>query len=138
MIKNPKTKEELLKELGNLKLEYRSLKTQYEKDITERKQVENDLHESKNKYRDMVEQINHVIFSTDNNGILTFISPVVEILSGYKSEEMIGHFMGEFLDPSFLPQIKEQFQKIMTGIMEGMEYRVKIKSGGYRWVRSSS
>jgi PAS domain S-box-containing protein len=107
-------------------------------DITERKGTEEALKLSEEKYRDMVEQINEAIFSTDRKGIITYISPTIELLSGYKPEEMIGRFIGEFLDPLFLPNIKKQFQKVMAGSIEPTDYRVKIKSGELRWVRSSS
>ena len=108
------------------------------RNITERKRAENALHESENKYRDMVEQINDVIYSIDTNGVFTYISPTVEIIGGNKPEDMVGHSMSEFIDPSFLPKIKEQFNKVMAGSLSSMEYRVKAKSGEYRWVRSSS
>jgi PAS domain S-box-containing protein len=110
----------------------------YGRNITEHKRAEEALIKSEEKFRDMVEQINDVIFMTDTNGIFTYLSPAVGILGGYKPEDMIGHFIGEFLDPLFAPKIIEQFQKVMTGILEPMEYRVKVKSGDYHWVRSSS
>ena len=107
-------------------------------DITDRKRAEQDLQRSEIKYREMVEQINDVIFSADVHGIYTYISPAAENMSGYKPEEMIGHPMEEFLDPMFISKYKQQVQKIMSGILEPSEYRIKIKSGEYRWIRSSS
>ncbi len=108
------------------------------RDITEQKNAETALIESETKFRNMVEQINDVIFSTDVNANFTYISPAIEILGGYKPDEIIGHFMGEFLDPAFLPKVKEQFQKVISGNLEPTEYRVKTKTGDYKWVRSSS
>ncbi len=107
-------------------------------DISERKQAEEALLQSETKYRDMVEQINDVLFTTDIECRFTYISPTVEVLGGYKQEDMVGHLMFEFIDPAFLPKIKEQFIKVMSGHLEPAEYRVKNKAGEYKWVRSSS
>ncbi len=104
----------------------------------ERKRAEEALRKSEIKYRDLVEQINDVIFTTDIHGNFIYISPTIESLSGYKPEEMIGHPLAEFLDPEYVPNVKEQFQKVISGKLEPFEYRVKIKSGKFRWVRSSS
>ncbi len=108
------------------------------RDITEQKNAEKALRESEIKYREMVEQINDVIFATDIQGNFTYISPTAEILSGYKPEEMIGRSLAEFLDPDYVPKMKEQFQKILSGKLEPFEYRIKVKSGEFRWMRSSS
>jgi len=107
-------------------------------DITERKKAETRLRDSEAKYRDLVEQINEVIFSTDIEGKFTYISPTAEHLSGYKPEEMLGHSIAEFIDTQFLPMVQARYQNPDPGNLEPIEYRVKVKSGDYRWVRSSS
>lgn len=107
-------------------------------DITERRKAEESLRQSETKYRDLVEQISDVIFATDMNGTFTYISPMVELLSGYKPENMIGHSMGEFVDPVFRPQIQERYEGTGSEQLEPIEFRVKAKSGKFLWVRSSS
>jgi len=107
-------------------------------DITERKQAEENLRQSELKYREMVEQINDIIFSVDPHGVYTYISPAIEFMSGYSPEELIGHPAEEFLDPMFIPKYKLQIKKIISGKIEPSEYRVRIKSGKDRWVRTSS
>ncbi len=108
------------------------------RDITQQKNAEEALRESEIKYREMVEQINDVIFATDTDGNFTYISPAAEFLTDYKPEEIIGHSLVEFLDPEYIPKMKEQFQKVISGKLEPSEYRIKIKSGEFRWMRSSS
>ena len=107
-------------------------------DITAHRQTEEALQKSEIKYRDMVEQINDVIFTTDIHGNITYISPMVKYLGGYSPEEMIGHPLAEFLDPEYVQDIQKQFQKVISGKQEPFEYRVMTKSGGFCWVRSSS
>jgi hypothetical protein len=68
LIKNPKTKDKLLKELADLKLEYKSLKTQYEKDITERKQAEENLRESKLQLSSIYDTVGDVIYYLEVEG----------------------------------------------------------------------
>ena len=107
-------------------------------DITERKRAELEVRQSEAKYRDLVEHIADAIFATDMNGVITYISPTAEFISGYKPEEMIGHSSAEFIDPAFLPLVLERYQTPQPGRMEPIEYRVKIKSGKPVWIRSSA
>jgi PAS domain S-box-containing protein len=107
-------------------------------DITERKRGEETLRESEAKYRELVEHINDAIFSTDINEKITYISPTAEPLTGYKPEDMIGHSVEEFIDPVFLPKLRERFSRTGQERLEPVEYRVKTKSGVFLWVRSSS
>lgn len=108
------------------------------KDITERKDSEEKLRESEIKYREMVEQINDVIFETDLNGVFTYVSPAVHAIGNFLPSDLIGRSMKEFLDPSFQQKLEEQFQKVLSGVLESTEYKVITKNGDARWVRSSS
>ncbi len=107
-------------------------------DIAERKKVEETLRESEAKYRELVEHINDAIFSTDIHEKITYISPTAEPLTGYKPEDMIGHSVEEFIDPIFLPKLRERYARTDQERLEPVEYRVKTKSGVFLWVRSSS
>ncbi len=63
-------------------------------DITERKKAEEALKESEEKYRDIVEKEKDIIYTLDEKGNITFASPAVETILGYRPEEVIGkHFI---------------------------------------------
>ena len=106
--------------------------------ITERKQREEALRESEEKYRDLVENINDILFLTDDKGTITYISPQVHSVLGYTPSEFVGRPFNEFIDPEYLPFIVEQFQKRLSGILEPSEYRLVNKSGELIWISSSS
>ena len=105
-------------------------------DITGRKAMEEELKQSKEKYRDLVENINDVIYLLDKNGTITYISPTVETISGYTPSEIIGQPFMEFIHQDDLPSVMEQFKKVDNHIHKG-EGRYRIKSGEIRWLQFS-
>jgi PAS domain S-box-containing protein len=58
-------------------------------DITERKEVEAELRESAEKYRALVETSPDMIWEIDCSGKFRYISPMVEVIMGYRPEELI-------------------------------------------------
>ncbi|MDY6950753.1 MAG: PAS domain-containing protein, partial [Thermodesulfobacteriota bacterium] len=109
-----------------------------EREVRERRRAEEALRTSELKYRELVENLNDVIFSTDDKGTVTYISPVVESIMGYKPSEIVGRSFTKFLHKEDLPRMVKQFQRVISGHREPSEYRLIAKSGDPRWVRSSS
>ncbi len=107
-------------------------------DITERKRAEDALRASEEKYRDLVEDLQEIIYEVDDKGRITYISPAIETFSGYHPSEVIGRSFAEFVYPDDLPHTLESFQKNLMGNNEPNEFRVATRSGEIRWVQSSS
>ena len=87
MINNPKTYEDLLKELEDLKLKNELLTAQYQQDITRHKLDEERLRESENRMRMIIEGTPHLFFYTqDTKGNVTYISPSITQITGHSVE----------------------------------------------------
>jgi len=113
-------------------------KSDLELEVEERKQAEKALQESEEKYRLLVEDINDVIYRTDQNGILTYISPVAKTLAGYDPSELIGQHFIKLIYEEDLEVLAARFEELLSGIVKPTEYRIVNKSGEPVWVRSSS
>ena len=66
-------------------------------DITERKQVEQALKFSEERFRCLVETISDWIWEVDTNAVYTYVSPKVKELLGYEPEEVLGKRPFDFM-----------------------------------------
>lgn len=85
-------------------------------DISERKQIEAALAYSEQKYRNLVETSQGMIWSLDTEGRFTFVNHAVRHLFGYEPEQMLGCRFVEFIATS--EQIQETwkaFERILAG-----------------------
>ena len=106
--------------------------------LIERQRAEAALRESEAQYRELVENINDVIFAVDENGLLTYFSPVIESIAGYNPSEVIGRSFTEFIYPEDLPAVLNNFGRVLAQQPEPLEYRIQTKPGKIVWVRTSS
>jgi PAS domain S-box-containing protein len=96
------------------------------------------LEAAEEKYRALVENLNDVVFTIDPQGIVTYISPVIEKIIGYTPDEIVGQHFSRFMHPQDLPGLILSFQHSMEGRIEPFEFRVIDKSDRIHHVRSSS
>jgi PAS domain S-box-containing protein/putative nucleotidyltransferase with HDIG domain len=108
------------------------------RNITERAQSMEALSASEEKYRTLVENINDVMYTLDNEGRITYVSPAVERFTKYKVADLVGQPFTPMIHPDDLPGLVASFDKLLSGQLEPWEFRVLDKDGRIIWVRSSS
>jgi PAS domain S-box-containing protein len=107
-------------------------------DITERKLAEEALRQSQERYQNLVENINDVIFEVDTEGNITYISPAIERIGKYKADELTGQNFSRFVHPDDMPGLISSFQRVLAGILKPFEFRVLDKDGSIRYARTNS
>ncbi|MDD5475873.1 MAG: PAS domain S-box protein [Syntrophales bacterium] len=107
------------------------------RDITERKRVEEALRQSEEKYRNLVENLNEIVYALDDKGVITYMSSGIDRIGGHKPEELIGKHYIDFVHPDDREGRIDQFQKVLAGVYEPSEYRFLAKDGTPLWMRTS-
>jgi PAS domain S-box-containing protein len=103
-------------------------------DITERKQTEAALRASKDHFRALIENSSDVTLVVDKDGTVTYASPSLERVLGYKPEEAIGRSGFDTIVPADIPRAISDFGKaILTKEVNiPNAFRVRHKDGSER------
>ncbi|GAB1540235.1 hypothetical protein NUACC21_29040 [Scytonema sp. NUACC21] len=106
-----------------------------ELDISSRKAAEAALRESEAKFRSIIENANDLIFISNLEGEVSYISPSYALDTGYSLEEMAEQSFLRLIHPEDLPICKNAFSLIAGGkaSVTGLEYRFRYKDGNYGW-----
>jgi len=108
-------------------------------DITERKQAQEALRESEERFRSIIDNSHDVIVLVSAEGKTLYASPSIERITGYTADEREMNPFWELIHPDDIPGVTENFTKILSapGATESIELRLKHKDGKWRWVEGT-
>lgn len=101
------------------------------RDITERKRTEEALRKSEAYFRAITENSSDLLLIADAGGTLTYTSPSIEMITGYRPNEVIGKSILDFVMPEDLPKLIEEFGRALQtkNINIPNSFRVRHKNG---------
>ncbi|HEY3273775.1 MAG TPA: PAS domain S-box protein, partial [Methanocella sp.] len=99
--------EALQKERGELEVRVKDRTAELEAEMARRISYEKALRESEEKYRNLVENINDMVWEVDENGRFTYVSNAARAILGYEPSDLIGMT----IDPALSPADKEPVLK---------------------------
>ena len=80
--------------------------------ITERKKMEEDLRQSEEKYRNILENIEEAYFEDDFSGNFTFVNDIMCSNLGYSREELIGMSYRQYTDEKNASKLQELYERL--------------------------
>jgi diguanylate cyclase (GGDEF)-like protein/PAS domain S-box-containing protein len=84
--------------------------------------------------REIVESLNDVIYARDSRGVCTYVSPAVERAFGYKSSDIVGKPIMQFIHPDDRKHVANIMRNSDRGEVVESEHRLIDKQGQARWI----
>ena len=102
-----------------------------QQDITDQKKAEEDRVRNELFYRNLIGDALDGILLTDINGIISFASPSVERILGYRAEELVQTHAFDYVHPDDYQEAMEAFENEvrMEPVIKYIDIRLKTKSG---------
>jgi PAS domain S-box-containing protein len=101
-------------------------------DVTKHKLAEDELRESEQKYRQLIESARDIIYTVSLDATITSMNPAFESLSGWSSSECIGKPLPSLVHPDDWPLALEMGLLTLRGERPPIhEVRILSKSGEY-------
>jgi len=111
-----------------------------DRDITQRKQLEEKLEESEKRFRALIENSADGIALVDRQGILHYASPSIVRSTGYTPEELLGSQGFNHVHPDDLPSVLELFSCLLEEHSKTISasFRYQHKDGTFQWMEGTA
>ena len=106
--------------------------------VADRERLIELVQRSESRYRELVENLNEVVYSVALDGTLDYVSPAVTTVFGYAAGELVGTPYTDLVHPDDVANIRRAFGEVISGKLKPREYRMVAKTGDVHWVRTSS
>jgi PAS domain S-box-containing protein len=105
-------------------------------DITERRRAEEAMRQSEQKYRELFENANDIIFVFDFNGRILSCNAAAYSTYGYEPGQMLGLSLEALLDKKHLPVVRELFgrKRGEVDVPNPLEFLTYTRNGEAVWV----
>jgi len=123
----------LLDEAGNL-ISYSGVI----RDITQRKQEEEEHRKSEDMYRRIVETAQEGIWTIDENEKTNFVNKKIAEILGYTQQEMLGKGLYDFMDEEGKAYAIACMERRRNGVKEKQDIRYVTKDGNNVWTNISA
>ena len=93
---------------------------------------------SETRYRQLVSNLEDIVFSTDLNGRLEYASPVVKQILGIDPSELVGKTLFEMIHPDDLKNVRERLSAIVSVGVLTTEFQMYDQQGNVHHLRAKS
>ncbi|MHC1752476.1 PAS domain S-box protein [Humidesulfovibrio sp.] len=103
------------------------------RDITDRMHAVNELKESEERFRIIVETAQEAVVMIDAEGNIVYANPRAHSMFGYTAQEMPGMPLLKILDPADQPLLEQKLKRRRQGLSDQYELRFRHKNGHRIW-----
>lgn len=106
-------------------------------DVTERRRTEEELRNSEEHYRSLVDLHPQVPWTADGSGSVLEVGPRWREITGYEPADALGSGWRKAIHPEDLGNVQRQWSiSLASGATLDVEFRLATVGGGYRWYRN--
>jgi PAS domain S-box-containing protein/putative nucleotidyltransferase with HDIG domain len=93
--------------------------------------------ESESRLQALIQSLQETVYAIDEDGTITYVSPQIESVLGYRPEEMTGRPFMSYVHHQDLKTMLHHFEKGGQDGLEPWESRLHAKDGRIVWVRAA-
>jgi len=107
-------------------------------DLSDKKELEKRIDLEERKYKNLIDNLNEIIYEVNEEGILTFVSNSISKHFSYNSDEIKGKNLFDFVYEEDKEKVYLNFQNSLNGIFNPLLFRAYDKDGSLRYIETSS